>query len=133
MRRASESEQQPSAEPAAPGRADIFDSIFPALVRVRVTAGAIVEFKSKIGPYASLGSNSVLSDFVTVDTSSQIGQNCTLLPNVSIGRNVVIEPGSVVDEKIPSDVKVAGNPAAVIRKFTDSELRDRISRRRKEE
>ena len=96
-----------------------------------INSGAVIEYKSKIGPYSLLGSNSVLSKFVTVDASVRIGQNCTILSKVKVGRNVVIEPGSVVIDKIPSNTRAAGNPAVVVHRFTDSEIRYRTARRRK--
>lgn len=47
-----------------------------------------------------------------------IGGNVCVLPGVTIGDNVVIASGSVVDSDIPSGVVAAGNPCREVRKIT---------------
>lgn len=44
-----------------------------------------------------------------------IGGNVIVLPGVTIGDNVVIGAGSVVNKDIPSNVLAAGNPCKVIK------------------
>ena len=52
-----------------------------------------------------------------------IGKNCWLgagvivLPGVTIGDNVVIGAGSIVNKDIPSNVVAVGNPCRVIKKI----------------
>ena len=44
-----------------------------------------------------------------------IGSNCTILPGVTIGNNVVVAAGSVVSKDIPDNSVVAGVPAKIIK------------------
>ena len=44
-----------------------------------------------------------------------IGVNVIILKGVTIGNNVIIAAGSVVNKDIPSDCLIAGNPAKVIK------------------
>ncbi|MGP1515812.1 MAG: sugar O-acetyltransferase [Bacteroidales bacterium] len=46
-----------------------------------------------------------------------IGGNCTILPGVKIGNNVVVAAGAVVTKDIPDNSLVAGVPARVIRQI----------------
>jgi acetyltransferase-like isoleucine patch superfamily enzyme len=46
---------------------------------------------------------------------ASIGTSCTILSNVTIGRNSVIGAGSVVTRDIPDNVVAAGNPCRVLR------------------
>ena len=46
-----------------------------------------------------------------------IGGNVVVLPNVTIGDNVVIGAGSVVNKDIPSNVVAVGNPCKVIKQL----------------
>ena len=48
-----------------------------------------------------------------------IGGNCTILPGVTIGNNVIIAAGAVVTKDIPDNSVVAGIPGKVIRKLDD--------------
>lgn len=52
---------------------------------------------------------------VTIGDDVWIGANCTILPGVTIGNNVVVAAGAVVTKDVPSDCIVAGVPARVIR------------------
>lgn len=46
-----------------------------------------------------------------------IGGNVVVLPGVTIGDNVVIGAGSVVNKDIPSNVVAVGNPCKVIKQL----------------
>lgn len=48
-----------------------------------------------------------------------IGANCTILPGVTVGNNVVIAAGAVVTKDIPDNCVVGGVPAKVIREIHD--------------
>ena len=50
-----------------------------------------------------------------VCAGASIGTSCTILSNVTIGRNAIIGAGSVVTRDIPANVVAAGNPCRVIR------------------
>ena len=46
-----------------------------------------------------------------------IGAESVILPNVTIGNNVVIGAGAVVTKEIPDNSVAVGNPCKVIRKI----------------
>lgn len=52
---------------------------------------------------------------VTIGDDVWIGADCTILPCVTIGNNVVVAAGAVVTMDVPSDCIVAGVPARIIR------------------
>ena len=41
-------------------------------------------------------------------------QNATILPNIKVGKNVVVGAGAVVTKDVPNDLVVAGCPAQII-------------------
>ena len=51
---------------------------------------------------------------IIIEDNCIIGQDAILLPNIRIGRNSIVEPGSVVNSDIPPDSVVMGVPARVI-------------------
>ncbi len=51
---------------------------------------------------------------INVGDNVFVGMNSILLPGTSIGDNVIVGAGSVVRGKIPDNVVVSGNPAAVV-------------------
>lgn len=51
-----------------------------------------------------------------------IGGNCTILPGVTIGSNVIIAAGAVVTKDIPDNSVVAGVPAKVIRQLENDTI-----------
>lgn len=52
---------------------------------------------------------------IKVGSNVFFGNNCIILPGVTIGDNVVIGAGSVVTKDIPSNTVAAGVPARVIK------------------
>lgn len=54
---------------------------------------------------------------VTIGNDVWIGGNCTILPGVTIGNNVVVAAGAVVTKDVPDNCVVAGVPAKIIKKF----------------
>ncbi len=51
---------------------------------------------------------------ISIGDNVFVGMNSILLPGTSIGKNVIVGAGSVVRGKIPDNVVVAGNPAAIV-------------------
>lgn len=58
---------------------------------------------------------------ITVGDDVWFGGGVSVLPGVTIGSNVVIGAGSVVNKDIPSNVVAAGNPCKVIRAITEKD------------
>lgn len=54
---------------------------------------------------------------ITLKENVWMGGGCTVLPGVTIGKNVIVGAGSVVTKDIPDNVIVAGNPARIIREL----------------
>ena len=54
---------------------------------------------------------------ITIEDNVQIGENCVILPGVTIGRNSLVGAGSVVTKSIPPYSVAVGNPAKVIKTF----------------
>lgn len=52
---------------------------------------------------------------VTIGNDVWIGGNCTILPGVTIGDNVVVAAGAVVTEDVPANCVVGGVPARFIK------------------
>jgi acetyltransferase-like isoleucine patch superfamily enzyme len=55
-----------------------------------------------------------------VKQGASIGSGATILAKVTIGENAIVGAGSVVTRDVPADTIVAGNPARVLRKVTES-------------
>lgn len=51
---------------------------------------------------------------VVIEDNVFIGANCTILPNITIGKNSIVAAGSVVTKNVPENCVVGGNPARVI-------------------
>lgn len=58
---------------------------------------------------------------VVIKDNVYIGNNCLILPGVTIGKNVIIAAGSVVTKSVPSGMIVGGNPAKIIGNIQDFE------------
>lgn len=63
------------------------------------------------------------SKSVTIGRDVWIGANCTILPGVNIGNNVVVAAGAVVTKEVTKDVPancvVGGVPAKLIKAIVD--------------
>lgn len=56
---------------------------------------------------------------VVIGNDVWIGGNCTILPGVTIGSNVVIAAGAVVTGNVPDNCVVGGVPAKIIKEIED--------------
>lgn len=64
------------------------------------------------------------SKAVTIGDDCWIGGNAVICPGVSIGNGCVIGSGAVVTKDIPDNSLAVGNPARVIRKLNEEDLKD---------
>lgn len=105
-----------------------------------VLDGVVFSNSTKIGMCCIIYYNSIithdciLGDFVEVSPSvtflgrsqvgsySQIGSNATILPDVKIGKNVIVGAGSVVTKNIPDNSMVVGIPAKIIKELAPLDL-----------
>lgn len=60
---------------------------------------------------------------ITIGNDVWIGGGSIINPGVRIGNNVVIGSGSVVTKDIPDNSIAAGNPAKVLRKITEDDIK----------
>ncbi len=60
---------------------------------------------------------------INIGNNVWFGANTIVLPNVTIGDDVVIGAGSVVTKDVPSGVLAYGSPCRVIRKINDEDKR----------
>jgi acetyltransferase-like isoleucine patch superfamily enzyme len=48
----------------------------------------------------------------------QIGTGTIILPDIKIGKNVIIGAGSVITKNVPDNVMVVGVPAKIVKELT---------------
>ena len=60
-----------------------------------------------------------IAEPVIIGNDVWIGGNCTILPGVTIGNNVVIAAGTVVTKSVPDNCVVGGVPARIIKELED--------------
>lgn len=88
----------------------IFDNVI-------IGTGAIVDHECQIEKGVYIGSGCSLAGRVVVREGAYIGISSKVKETVTIGRNVTIEPGSIVLEDIPDNVVAGGIPAKTLRKI----------------
>ncbi len=81
---------------------------------VIVDNGAVVSHDCYIGAHSHLSPGCSLSGIVRLEGNVLVGVGACINSQVTVGRNVVITPGSAVVSDIPDDAVVGGNPARII-------------------
>lgn len=56
---------------------------------------------------------------ITIGDYTYIGEQCLIMPGVTIGSDVIVGAATTVTKSIPDGVVVAGNPARIIGKTSD--------------
>lgn len=88
-----------------------------------VGKGCIIYYNSIITHDCTIGDFVEISPSVTllgrsqVGSYSQIGSNTTILPDIKIGKNVIIGAGSVVTKNLPDNCLAVGIPAKIIKEL----------------
>src|SRR5580658_1098705 len=59
-----------------------------------------------------------------IQRGASIGSGATILARVTVGENSIVGAGSVVTRSIPANSIVAGNPARVLRKITETDMEE---------
>lgn len=68
---------------------------------------------SEIGDFVELSPNVNISGHCKIGSYTTIGTGAILIPNITIGQNVIVAAGSVVTKNIPDNCMVAGVPAEI--------------------
>lgn len=84
---------------------------------VIVDVGVVISHHCDVGAFTHLAPRCTLSGAVNIKEHAVIMAGAVIANTATIGRNVMVTPGSVVaSDNIPDDVIVQGNPARVIGK-----------------
>lgn len=81
---------------------------------VIINTGATVDHDCVIGDGVHIAPGCHLCGTVRVGAASFVGAGSIVIPGTAIGENVLIGAGSVIIRDVPSNVKVAGNPARLL-------------------
>ena len=94
-----------------------------------VFVGHNVTFINDIYPRATTADGELQTedDWICIPTlvkkGASIGSSATLLAGITVGEGALIGAGSVVTKDVPPYTVVAGNPARVLRKIREEEVR----------
>ena len=61
---------------------------------------------------------------IIIRKGASIGANATLLPGITIGENAMVGAGAVVVKDVPAIALVVGNPAHIVRYFSERDTSD---------
>lgn len=98
-----------------------------AFTYINAKNGVTIEDNVQIGSHCSIYSISTIDNKegpVILKKNCRIGTHSVLMPNVTIGENSVIGAFSFVNKNIPENVVAFGVPAKVIKKFTETEIKE---------
>ena len=88
---------------------------------VKIGKGVLVNQLTSIGHDVTIGNfveicpGVAISGKCVVGDLTFLGTNCSILPNINIGRHVVIGAGSVINRDVPDGSTVVGVPGKVIK------------------
>ena len=81
---------------------------------VCILPNTVIHHDSKVNDYTLVGSNVTIAGNSTVGNHCYIGSGTSIINGISIGDNTLIGMGSNVIKSVPSESKIAGNPAKKI-------------------
>lgn len=105
---------------------------------VKIQSGALIADETRIDEGVYIGAQVVTTadKYMSRDTqqrrgpwiqrNARIGSNATLLPHLTVGEESVIAAGAVIVRDVGSGLVVAGNPARVIRRVPEEQLKGKI-------
>lgn len=90
---------------------------------IKIGVGCLINLNCTIGHDCNIGNFVEMSPGVHISGNSNIGDysvigtNATILPKISLGRNVVVGAGAVVTKDVPDNSLVIGMPAKVVKEL----------------
>jgi len=82
---------------------------------VFINRGVCLGHHANLGRFVSIGPGAVVAGQVTIGNGTLIGAGAVVLPKVRIGKNAVVGAGAVVTKDVPDYCVVVGNPARVMK------------------
>ncbi|HXX82120.1 MAG TPA: acetyltransferase [Thermodesulfovibrionales bacterium] len=82
---------------------------------VFINRGVCLGHHANLGRFVSIGPGAVVAGQVRIGNGTMIGAGAVVLPKIKIGDNAVVGAGAVVTKDVPDHCVVVGNPAGVIR------------------
>ncbi len=98
-----------------------------AFTYINAKNGVTIEDHVQIGSQCSIYSVSTIDNKegpVILKKNCRIGTHSVVMPSVTIGENSVIGAFSFVNKDIPENVVAFGVPARVIKKLTETEIKE---------
>ncbi|MDN3676703.1 acetyltransferase [Flavobacterium paronense] len=83
---------------------------------------SIITHDCIVGDFVEISPGVILLGRSTIGSYSQIGANTTILPDIKVGKNVIIGSGSVVTKDLPDNCVAVGVPAKIIKALSPLEF-----------
>lgn len=80
-----------------------------------INTGATIDHDCKIGIAVHIAPQCGIAGNVHIERQSFLGVGCKVIPNISIGENVMVGAGGVVVHNIKNNVTAVGVPAKIIK------------------
>jgi len=100
------------------------DLVYPELVNIgdNVTLGANTMIFAHMNPTANVflkkGEYPRKIEPVTIKSGAVLTPGTIVMAGITVGKNSIVSPGSVVTQDVPDYCVVVGNPARVVKKIT---------------
>lgn len=100
------------------------DPLLPELIEFEDGSGCGMGVKLITHNVMNIKHSSFSFGPIKICENARIGAYSVIMPGVTIGKGSIIGARSLVSEDIPSYSIAVGSPAKVVRKFTDSEIKE---------